>query len=193
MKDNGLDRETGLKYCGSEDLYDEILSDFYRLIDDKADKIENLLAEGNIQDYVVEVHALKSTARMVGAMDLSEAAFDLEMAGKADETDKLKEKTPDLVALYRSFKEKLSYLDEERGSIEKVDVDPSSIIEQLDRIIAGLLDFDIDAADEAMSVLVGYKMPTDVLEKECQRLELLLRDVDIDGAKDLAEEIRRQL
>ncbi len=193
MKDNGLDRETGLKYCGSEDLYDEILSDFYRLIDDKADKIENLLAEGNIQDYVVEVHALKSTARMVGAMDLSEAALDLEMAGKADETDKLKEKTPDLVALYRSFKEKLSYLDEERGSIEKVDADPSSIIEQLDRIIAGLLDFDIDAADEAMSVLVGYKMPTDVLEKECQRLELLLRDVDIDGAKDLAEEIRRQL
>ena len=62
QRDDGLDRESAITYCGSEELLEEIIQDFHKLIESKAQKIEELKESGNIKDYIIEVHALKSSA-----------------------------------------------------------------------------------------------------------------------------------
>ena len=43
---NGLNVAEGIKNCGSVELFYELLSDFYKLIDIKSEKVENCLKEG---------------------------------------------------------------------------------------------------------------------------------------------------
>lgn len=100
----GFSFEEGVKHCGSKAALMKTIRIFYRTIDSKADKIEQCLKEGLISDYVVEVHALKSSALLIGAVPLSEAAKELEDYGKQGKTEVLEEKTPDVLTLYRDLK-----------------------------------------------------------------------------------------
>ncbi|MCR5502520.1 MAG: Hpt domain-containing protein [Lachnospiraceae bacterium] len=189
MRENRIDRETGIMYCGTEELYEEIVSDFYKLIDEKASKIEELLREGNIRDYTVEVHSLKSTARMIGASDLSAAALEMEMAGKDNDTAKLQEKTPELLAMYREFKDVLGYIGEQKAAADKEEVSTDLIREKLETIIRGTEDFDIDTVDQAMKELNGFKMPSAAISEMMNRLDLFVRDVALDDISNTAASI----
>ena len=79
----GLNVSEGTKNCGSKKLFLELLGDFYKLIELKSTKLEKCLADGMIKDYTIEVHALKNTARMIGAMELSDLFYQMEQLGNA--------------------------------------------------------------------------------------------------------------
>jgi HPt (histidine-containing phosphotransfer) domain-containing protein len=66
------------------------------------------------------VHALKSSARIIGAAELSEEARDLEEAGKARELETIKRGTEGLLAGYRELCGKLSEYDEKERDREKL-------------------------------------------------------------------------
>lgn len=100
----GFSFEEGVKHCGSKAALMKTIRIFYRTIDSKANKIEQCLKEGLISDYVIEIHALKSSALLIGAVPLSEAAKELEDYGKQGKTEVLEEKTPDVLTLYRDLK-----------------------------------------------------------------------------------------
>lgn len=187
-----LDREIGLSYCGDEELYEEVLQDFYLLIDSKAEKIESLRSSGNIKDYVIEVHALKSTARMIGATALSELALELEMAGKGDNVDLINEKTPLLLEMYRAYKATLSYFDKDNDS-EKDAVPTDDIRRALSMMLDAANEFDMDTVDNMMAKINGFKMPTADLEDMAKNLNLLVRDVAFDEIKVLALKMANSL
>ena len=107
-----LNIHEALENCGSKQLFMELVGDFYKTIEDEAVNIEAYLAQDRISEYTIKVHALKNTARTIGAMELSEAFYELEQLGKAEDVDKLKEQTPKMLEFYRSYKEKLArYVD----------------------------------------------------------------------------------
>ena len=54
----------------------------------------------DIKNYTIYVHALKSTSKMVGALDLSEKARLLEMAGKEGDVDYIKANNQDVLDLF---------------------------------------------------------------------------------------------
>ena len=64
----GLDVNAALEFVGDLDLYREILYDYYMAIDEKSKKIRGYIENNNIKEYTVEVHAIKSSSRMIGAM-----------------------------------------------------------------------------------------------------------------------------
>ncbi len=103
----GINVEDGLKYCGDEAALKKFLNVFYEKIDAKADEIQDAYNRGDISFYAIKVHALKSTSKMIGAKELSELAESLEMAGKEENLDYIKDNTERLLELYRSYKEKL--------------------------------------------------------------------------------------
>ena len=118
---DGFSFEEGVKRCGSKAALMKTIQIFYRTIDSKANKIEQCLKEGLINDYVIEVHALKSSALLIGAVPLSEAAKELESCGKQADTSVLEEKTPDLLTMYRGFKTILRpYADKEEAAKKEV-------------------------------------------------------------------------
>ena len=74
----------------------------------KADEIEELYKSGNIEDYTVKVHALKSSAKIIGAYTLSDKAKSLEDAGKRSDLEFIEQNNGALLEAYRSYRELLA-------------------------------------------------------------------------------------
>lgn len=86
-----------------EALQEELLRDFVNEYPGTAGAIRNYLDAGDIKNYTVMVHGLKSSARYVGAMLLSEEARSLEEYGKAGDRKSIEEHTEKFLEHYRDI------------------------------------------------------------------------------------------
>lgn len=79
-----MDKETALMYCGGDE---EFLKEMYEMyLDaDKRTEIQDAYEKKNWADYAILVHALKSTSKSIGAVELSEHSLQLEMAAKGQD------------------------------------------------------------------------------------------------------------
>ncbi|MBQ5450985.1 MAG: response regulator, partial [Treponema sp.] len=86
-----------------------VIKTFVRLIDPTSLEIEDALAKSDLKTFTIKVHALKSSAKIVGADELSKLAAELEELGsKCDCQETLsliQKKTEKLLALYKSCKQ----------------------------------------------------------------------------------------
>lgn len=180
----GLDVAEGVRNSGSEKLFYSLLGDFYCLIDMKSDKIEKCLADGLLRDYTIEVHALKNTARMIGALELSQEFYELEQLGNAQEEDVLRDKTPGVLEHYRSYKPILKPYAESQNQ-EKQAVSADVMAESLKKLSDAVDSFDLDAADATMKELEQFQWPA-ALQDDMERLRALVADVAMDEIMETA-------
>lgn len=115
-----IDTEAAIRFCGSEQIFWRLIEVFYRTIDNKADTIEAYEEHGDMKNYIIEVHALKSAAKLVGAMELSDLAAKLEQAGKNENLSEIASETKRLLQMYRSFKELLLPYIKARNESDKI-------------------------------------------------------------------------
>lgn len=100
----GIHTKSGLLYCRSDKaFYFQVLTKFAQESEAKAAQINRLFGKKDYRDYVVLVHALKSTAKMVGADDLSKSAAAMESAAKAKQVDYIEEHHGDLLEAYKAL------------------------------------------------------------------------------------------
>ena len=99
----GIDPEKGLKNCGDEDSYIEVLSVYVKAAAQTADDIEKYVGTGDIANAAVKIHAVKSTARVIGADSMGKSAAKLEAACKSNNTDMLNAGIGDLLSSYRAL------------------------------------------------------------------------------------------
>lgn len=181
----GFSFEEGVKHCGSKAALMKTIRIFYRTIDSKADKIEQCLKEGLISDYVVEVHALKSSALLIGAVPLSEAAKELEGYGKQGKTELLEEKTPDLLAMYRDFKDILKpYADKEEAA--RQEASNGEWCQALQQIHQCIEQFDLDGVDRIMEKLEEYQIP-ECIRESMDQLRVYVADVSMEEIMELTD------
>ena len=104
--------DQGIVYCGGDvAAYENILSIFVRNGNQKKNYIESLFKTSSWNNYIIEVHALKSSARSIGAIELSELAKKIEHAGREEKYDFIYENESELISLYsRVIEECRSYL-----------------------------------------------------------------------------------
>lgn len=187
----GLDVSAGIANCGSKDLFINLLGDFYKLIDQKSTKIEKCLADGLLRDYTIEVHALKNTARMIGALDLSEKFYQLEQLGNACEQEMLVKCTPDVLRLYRSYKPILEPFGRMQEQ-DKEEVPAEDMIRSLEKLRNAVDNFDLDGADEAMHTIESYAFP-DSLVAKVEELGAFVADVAMEEILNLTAELIAEL
>lgn len=111
-----LDVEKGLAHCGGLQAYLSALRIFAESIATRADEIEHACAAGDIADYTIKAHALKSMARSIGADELAGLAARLEVAGDAHDVDTVYSQTGKLLAMYRRFERLLRPVLEKQGA-----------------------------------------------------------------------------
>ncbi len=96
-----LNSETGVFYTGGDvDAYNEILEVYVRKAAEKREQIQKLFDEKSWKNYIIEVHALKSSSLTVGSKPLSELAKELELAGKAGDYGIIEEKNAAMLEMY---------------------------------------------------------------------------------------------
>lgn len=104
----GLDVETGMHYCmDDESFYYETITVFAASGTETVNSLEEFYKAENWKDYRISVHALKSTARSVGAESIAEQALELETAAKENNTELIKAKHSRLISSFRALAEAL--------------------------------------------------------------------------------------
>ena len=113
VKDSGscIDYDAGIANCGSEEIYRSILQIFIDDIDNKTSAIRQSLENNDIKRYTVEVHALKSSARTVGAMEVSKLAAELEDAGERSDMERINADTERLLTMFAGCRSAAKGLD----------------------------------------------------------------------------------
>ncbi len=107
-----LDTKEGIEYAGSEEMYMTVLKFFFQTITAKSDEIRGYYDAGDWENFQTKVHALKSSAKVIGAQELSDRARSLELACKDKDMTYIEEHTGDVLAYFGSYKEKLKVLGE---------------------------------------------------------------------------------
>ena len=165
-KVDGLDVNAGVDYCGSVDAYIDALTVFVESIMSAADLIENYYKSGDWKNYTTKVHALKSTAKLIGAAELSEKAKRLEDAGNSGYINEIQQDTEPLLKLYRSYADKLSMLlkpSEEES--EKPLITDYDLAEAFEAMKDAAATFDYDTLTFVFQSLDDYRLPNEDAER----------------------------
>jgi len=85
LKNNGIDIDASLQIFGDMSLYDETAQDFLDAIEDRLAKLAQYKEAGDMPNYAIEAHALKSDSKYLGFTQLAQMALDHELKGKAND------------------------------------------------------------------------------------------------------------
>lgn len=106
LEDNGCDFNHALELLGDVSMYNSTVGDFLEEIDDKWKRIVEYKNSGDMENYSIDVHSLKSDCKYLGFMKLADIAYQHE----------LKSKDRDISFVNSNFKE----LDDEYNRVIKV-------------------------------------------------------------------------
>ena len=112
--ENGLNMEQGIANCGSQEIYQTVFKAFRGDIASRIATLKKAFEEEDWERYGVEVHAIKSSARIIGAITLSELAKDLEQAADEQNIDFIQEENGRLLLMYDGYQH-VKLPDEENG------------------------------------------------------------------------------
>jgi len=129
LKAIGVDTDTGMYYSQNDaEFYKTLLNQYAQESTTKKKIMEESLALGNLGDYAIQVHSIKSTSKMIGEMNLSEMAKELEEAAKRGDRAFVDKSHDAMLAVYERL---LDAIDPDRAA-SKVKEDTSDFDEVLE-------------------------------------------------------------
>ena len=159
LKIADLDINYALSLVGSMDIYWTIFNKYYSAIESKSAYIKECEQKEDIQNYTIEVHALKSSSKQIGAMELSNMAAELEKAGNDNNLEMIHEKTGEMLNKYYSYLQEFKpfVIIDEAPDEEKMPVDLNNVKKLLHDLHVAFDELDMDAMEEIVSELGKYK------------------------------------
>lgn len=194
--------EAGAKYTGGDtEAYNEILALYVRKAPELSQRIERLFNEKDWKNYVIEVHALKSSSLNIGSRQLSELAKELELSGKAGNYAVIEEKNGELLDLYR----KVAGLGQEYlGEPDNSEETPSEDVQleeirlerakqQLLAVKEACLAYDADEAERLCGEIASCSVNGQPLKPVLDEILAAANDFEYEAAADLAEKFAEKL
>ncbi len=198
--DELFDEKTGLFYTGGDaEAYNEVLEIYIRKAEEKIEFIGSLFDEKKWTDYVIEVHALKSSSFTIGSKRLGELAKELELAGKDKNYSLIEEKNALLLEMYGQVAEICgNYLKANGKAVsideisDKAEVQLKEITyEMAEMLIAEIKeacdDFDGDRAAEICREAERYSFGNVSLKPIIDEIKALTDDFEFEAAAEKAE------
>ncbi len=161
MKLDILDVQNSLNLLGKEKLYWAVLEDYYITIDRRAHQIAECLHTHDWKNYVLEVHALKSASRQIGATELSELAAKLEKAGNEKNLGLIIEKTESMLRMYSQLGQQLApfFAKEKEKVKEKKQITTEELLGLFAKLTAAADELDMDRMEQAAKEISSYEYP----------------------------------
>ncbi|MCR5686989.1 MAG: response regulator [Lachnospiraceae bacterium] len=160
LKEQGLiDVDTGIKNSGSEEDYLNMLRIFSETVNEKATELETFYADKDIHSYTIKVHALKSSAGIIGSQMLREEAQALENAGKSSDIEYIDSHHAHFIDELREIEKLLEPLFETDEQSEKEMADETLIKEFYDGLKAAAQDMDCSTMEELFVAIEDFAFP----------------------------------
>ncbi len=189
----GLDVQKAMGFLGNEELFWSVLKEYYRVIEKKCALIQEYEQKERWKDYTVEVHALKSASRQIGATDLAYTAEQMEAAGNAGNAALIHKITPGMLEEYMFYKGILApyfVKEEEEQSGRAAEVEElKALFEQMEEAMENL---DMDAMEQAIRDMNQYSYgdaQRDIFEK----LKNAVEDIDTERCEEIIAEWKKEL
>lgn len=186
---DSLDTQAALKLLGSENLFWEVLKDYFQVIQKKSALIQELEEKEDWNNYTIEVHALKSASRQIGATKLADLAACMEHAGNQKNAGVIHEKTPELLRQYLAYHDILQeYFHEEEDEDDEASSKPLAAPEDLRQFFAMLRfafeNLDMDQMEAAIDAMRQYSYAEDQAEL-FKQLCGAVAEIDTDASEDI--------
>ena len=196
----GVDWNYGLMHLNDPQLLMNTVGDFYKTLEAEADKLDDfyrgIKEEPDMLDqYRIKVHSMKSSANLIGAAGIGGMAKMLEDAARRKDVSYIEALHEMFIKEWRSYKEKMQDCIKSAGKEEqqeKKTADTEEIISYLEQLREAMLEMDIDSMDENMEKLEEYQYE-DAVQKNIEKLSVLVTNMDSDEAVNLIEEIMDEI
>lgn len=176
-KIRSIDVNAGILHCGSQKSYMDTLKTYFDSGQKNAEEIEKYWNGKDIKNTTVKIHALKSTSRVIGAMELGDFAARLEKAGEEGDVKTLETDIEKLLIMYRSLLTEMEMLGSIDGGVEGSDKplileqDIKKTYETISKLCEA---FDFNGVAETVKSLEKYRFP----EREAAKIETIKKAVD---------------
>ena len=87
LRSHGVDMDKALELLGDMEMYNETMKDFSDSLEEKWSKIEQEKLTSDMENYAIDVHALKSDCKYLGFYDLADVAYEHELKSKENDVD----------------------------------------------------------------------------------------------------------
>lgn len=190
----GIDWKYARLYCRDEEILKDMIHQFYVSIESEAARLEGFLSEMDVSSFRIQVHSMKNSAAMVGAVSLAGVARMLEYAARDEKTEWIKNMTPAFIQEWRRMTDILAPA-VQRGEPEeeKEEPDYQLIRELLPLLKSAMEEMDVDTADAVIGQLNHFTYPEEGVKKVVEALSLAVTELDEEQTMAWAEELEQQL
>ena len=161
LTDPPINIRAGLKNAPDKESYISLLKAFHDSADDRAVELNRFYSDGDLKEYTIRIHALKSSLRIIGALSLGDLAEELEKAGKAEDRDYIRENHESFMKGFRDIKDILSPVI--KNAFPENTGKPVIERSHLDKTYGDILDaatnYDTDRLDTIFELLKEYTVP----------------------------------
>ncbi len=187
-----LDTAAAIKLLGNSKLFWVVLKDYYRVIEKKSALIKKLEEEEDWAAYTIEVHALKSSSKQIGAMVLSDKAAAMERAGNARNSKLIHEKTDDMLKQYRAYLPVLKPFCEDKEEKGGEEITKEVLESFFADMRTALEELDMDRMEEVSAAMAKYTYTGEQEEMFCHFKESV-ENVDVDTCEEIMKEWEKLL
>ena len=184
-----IDLSKGIKNSGDAESYLSLLKILYESIDEESSVLDGFYKDSNLNDYTIQVHAMKSSVRLIGASSMADEAQLLENAGKDGDEDYINQHHEGFISAYKSLKEPLSQVfaeenveDETENNVE--DEMPEADAELMDTVYeevkASAEANDAESIEAVFAEIEGYRIPDSDAEL-CQKIRSAAENSDFEA------------
>lgn len=193
---DGLDWQYAWLHLPDMELLASTVKEFYAQIFSAADRLEDAYRQVHepayLDQYRIQVHAMKSLAASVGIIPLSGTAKILEYAARDGRIDIIESMTAAFLEEWRSYRQKLHGVFGIAMETKKEITDASVIQALLEMVRIHMQEMDIDQADELIQQLQAYAYPAD-LEQQMQKLAEAVTNLDPEETERLSDVMIAQM
>ena len=186
-----INTEIGLnRFQDKKDTYRLTMDIFQKKLPAECNKMTDFLAAGDLENFAIAVHTMKSSLATIGAMRLSETALELENASKNREIDFCRRRFPEFKEKLLSLYNKLSVIfSGSREPKEKKPGDMNRLRESAQKVLAAIEAFDSDTGIEILENLLSYDFgaQTNILLEDALTA---LENFEYEGASESLRKIK---
>ena len=196
LREAGINVSSGLTYCRNDELfYLQLLEKFVSDSEEKAESINTLYGESEYENYCIQVHALKSTAKMIGADALSEDARRMEEAAKGEDREYIEANHAALLAEYSEITEKIREAagfqpeGEDTGGGSGTEISDEEFLASLNELKQSLDTFEPDRAQKCLAELAGTVCRGEPAAELLREIRKGVEDFEFEAASEKVVEL----
>ena len=206
LPEDKINLKAAVELAGGFENWLGLARTFVNSIEEKAAQIQEYFLQEQYKDYTIQVHALKSSARIVGALKLSQMAEEEETEGnrlqsiineEVENEKEIEEKKQELISQMKAKTEKLlefyrSYLDilgpvkkyGQKTENEKEELSEEELSKIIKALLSGCADFDLAKVEEEFALLQKTKLPENLAGK-MEALSKAVENIEFEEIEEL--------